>query len=166
MGMSIPGSGVGGNFPYRLVSMADGNYRLEATQLPGEFTDLDLYLMGFLPAAEVGPQIAFQDQSQQICHGCILRGAVMITVNDLIAAEGRRNPDAARAQKRFRVATVVQTIERPLNDDEMALFDYFALRGEANEVLPVSSGLAKGTTKPFRLATRGIGSFDTTITKP
>ena len=42
----------------------------------------------------------------------------------------------------------------------MALLDYFAARGESTTPLPFTSGLARGTTKPFFVATRGIGSVD------
>jgi hypothetical protein len=45
----------------------------------------------------------------------------------------------------------------------MALFDHFAARGEATSPLPFSFGLAKGTTKPFFVATQGLGRLITSL---
>jgi hypothetical protein len=165
MGFNIPGSLEGGNFHYNLVPLPNGNYRLEQTPALDEFIDLDLYLMGLLPASQVGSHIVFANQSQQICDGCILSGPVVtVTVDDVIAAQGPRRPDVSTSQKAFRVATIIVTKERPLNDDELALFDYFAARGESTVPLPFSSGFEKGTAKPFYLATRGLGSLNTQLT--
>jgi FG-GAP-like repeat len=164
MGFNIPGSIVGGNFPYNLVPLPNGDYRLEQTTPLREFTDLDLYLMGLLPATEVGSHIVFANQSQPICNGCILSGPVVtVTVGDVIAAQGPRRPDVSTSQKVFRVATIIVTKERPLNDDELALFDYFAVRGESTLPLPFSSGFEKGITKPFYLATGGRGFLITQL---
>jgi hypothetical protein len=165
MGFNIPGSNVGGNFSFNLVPLPNGDYRLEQTTALREFIDLDLYLMGLLPASEVGSHIVFENQSQQLCNGCILSGPVVtVTVGDVIAAQGPRRPDVSTSQKVFRVATIIVTKERLLNDDELALFDYFAARGESTVPLPFSSGFEKGTTKPFYLATRGLGSLNTQLT--
>jgi hypothetical protein len=166
MGLSIAGSNVGGLFPYDLIPLPDGTYRLQTSQPIGEFTDLDLYLMGLLPADQVGAHVVFRNQNQPICNGCILREPVTVTVPDVIAADGPRLPDAATSPKEFHLATIIVTRERPLNDDEMALLDYFAARGEATEPLPFSSGFVQGTTKPFFLATRGLGSLRTSLSPP
>jgi hypothetical protein len=50
-----------------------------------------------------------------------------------------------------------------LNDDELALFDYFAARGEAVAPLQFSSGFENGMTKPFYLATGGRGFLITQL---
>src|SRR5262249_24606555 len=110
MGFNIPGSSVGGNFPYNLGPLPNGDYRLDHTTPLREVTDLDLYLMGPLPASQVGPHIAFANQNQQICNGCILSGPVItVTVDDVIAAQGPRRPDVSTSQKVFRVATIIVT---------------------------------------------------------
>ena len=167
MGFSIPPTGEGGQFPFNLIPLPNGDYRVEQTPALDEFTDLDLYLMGLLPADQVGTHIVFQNQDQikQLCNGCILAGPVtLVNIGDIVAAQGPRRPDAATSEKTFRVATVIVTKERPLSDDELALFDYFAARGESTVPLPFSSGFAKGITKPFYLATRGLGSLNTQLT--
>ena len=45
----------------------------------------------------------------------------------------------------------------------MAFFDYMAARGEATNELPYTLGLASGVTKPFYLATQGLGTLSTTM---
>jgi len=55
---------------------------------------------------------------------------------------------------------VVISRDRLLTDDEMSIFEYFAARGEGDAAVPFTSGLARGTTKPFSVATRGIGRVD------
>jgi hypothetical protein len=161
MGMSIPGSGAGGNYPWNLVRASDGSYTFHSAAPTQAFSDLDLYLMGFLPPEQVGTNVVLANQTQTPCDGCPISGAVLsLTVNDVISANGVRVPAAAASPKHFRVATVVVTHERMLNDDELIWFDYFAARGEAMEPLPYTSGFAAGTTLPFYLATRQIGSLD------
>ncbi|HVT04090.1 MAG TPA: hypothetical protein VHL58_12035 [Thermoanaerobaculia bacterium] len=60
--------------------------------------------------------------------------------------------------------TVIITNERLLTDEEMSMFEYWVARGEATTPLPVSSGLVKGTTKPFFLATRRLATIDLRLT--
>ncbi len=165
MGLSIPGSGAGGQYPWDFVRQADGSYKF-ATAAPTQlFTDLDLYLMGFLPPESVGSNLVLSNQTQTPCNGCAIAGQVnTLTINDVVAANGPRIPTAATAPNHFRVATVVVTRDRLLNDDELAWLDYFAARGEANQPLPYTSGFATGTTYPFYVATRGIGSLDFRLT--
>jgi hypothetical protein len=166
MGFSIPPTQQGGEFAFNLVPLPNGNFQLQQMEPLGEFTDLDLYLMGLLPPHEVGSHIVFVNQNQldQLHNGGILLGPVeTVTVDDVIAKEGPRIPDSSVSQKLFRVATLIVTKERLLNKNEMEFFDHFAARGEATELLPFSSGFTKGTTKPFFLATGGRASLVTCI---
>lgn len=166
MGFSIPPSQEGGNFPFNLIPLANGNYQLQQTQPLREFGDLDLYLMGLLPPEEVGSHIIFvnQNQGDQLRNGGILLGPVQtVTVDDVIFKEGPRIPESSASQKIFKAATIVVTKERLLNEDEMAFFDYFAARGESSEPLLFSAGLEKGTTTPFFLATGKRASLITCI---
>ena len=43
---------------------------------------------------------------------------------------------------------------------------YFAARGEATTSLPFTAGFARGTTKPFYVATRGLGHVDLRLEHP
>jgi len=156
MGFNIPGSSVGGDFPYTVTPVTASTARVQLSTSTKEFSDLDLYLMGFLPASAVAPMTIVQTQG---CNDCVVASSTL-TINDVIAVNGVRTPDWISAKKFFRIATVVISRDRQLTDDEMTMFDYFAARGENNEPLPFTSGLARGTTKPFSVATRGIGHVD------
>jgi hypothetical protein len=162
MGLSIPGSGAGGDFPYAITMTSSTTAHVTLATVTQEFSDFDLYLMGFIPPSAVAPGIVIQGSG---CTDCTVT-ASQITIADVIAANGPRNPASAAAQKSFRVATVVISRDRLLNDDELALFEYFAARGEAQEVLSYSSGLARGTTKPFYVATRRLGTVDLRLELP
>jgi hypothetical protein len=166
MGFSIPPSQEGGSFPYNLVPLPNGDYQLQQIQPLREFGDLDLYLMGLLPPEEVGSHIIFvnQNQGDQLHNGGILLGPVQtVTVDDVIFKEGQRIPEWSASQKIFKAATILVTKERPLNEYEMAFFDYFAARGESTDPLLFSAGLEKGTTKPFFLAIGKRASLITCI---
>lgn len=161
MGFSLVG-GVGGQFNYALTLQPNGNWRMTTAPALKEYTDLDLYLMGFLPPDSVGTNFVFSDPNQPRCNGC--EGPVTyFTVDDVIAAQGPRVPDFNSAQRSFRLATIVATRDRLLNADEMAFFDFFAARGQASVPLPFTSGLSSGVTKPFRVATGGRGTWRTAL---
>ncbi len=170
-GISIPGSNVGGSFPWDLIALGNGNYRVQAQQnaeFDVGFNDLDLYLMGLLPAAQVRSAIVFQNQNQsgQLYHGGILQGPVqMVNANTIIASQGLRQPSAATARKSFHLGSIIVSRDRLLNNDEMAFFDYMAARGEATKVLPYALGRVRGLTKPFFLATHGLGTWMTNLQK-
>src|SRR5437763_137505 len=156
MGFNIPGSSVGGDFPYTITPVTATTARVNDSTTTKEFSDFDLYLMGLIPASAVAPGVVVTGTP---CNNCVLPSST-ITINDVIAVNGIRSPDAVAAKKFFRIATVVISRDRLLTDDEMAVLEYFAARGESDVALPYTSGLARGTTKPFSVATRGLGHVD------
>ena len=156
MGFNIAGSNVGGNFPWDIAPAGAGFARVTTRTADPGFTDFDLYLMGLLPPSSVGDALLLDGNP---CHNCTVP-ATKITINDVINTHGPRLPAWPNAQKSFHAATVIITRDRLLNDDEMALFEFFAARGEAKIVLPYTSGFARGTTKPFYLATRQLATID------
>ena len=162
MGFNIPGTSVGGDFPYDVTAVTATTARITDAPVTKEFSDFDLYLMGLLPSSAVTPGIVVQGTP---CSGCVLPSST-ITINDVIAANGPRVPDAVSAQKSFDVAVLVISRDRLLTDDEMAVLEYFAARGEATTPLPFTAGFARGTTKPFYVATRGLGRVDLRLDHP
>jgi len=162
MGFNIPGSSVGGDFPYDVTAVTATTARITDAPVTKEFSDFDLYLMGLLPASAVVPGIVVQGTP---CSGFTLPSST-ITINDVIAVNGPRLPDAVAAQKLFDVGVVVISRDRLLTDDEMAILEYFAARGEATTTLAFTAGFARGTTKPFYLATRGLGRVDLRLDHP
>jgi len=161
MGANIPPTNEGGDFPWNIETVS-GGVRTTFGAITREFDDFDLYLMGFIPASAVAPGLVLQ---QSPCNNCVIP-ATPLTINDVVQVNGPRVPAAGSAKTSFRVATVVISRDRALNNDEMAVLDYFAARGEALVQLPYASGLAKGTTKPFAVSTRGIGRLDLRLTLP
>ena len=163
MGGSQGPSRQGVSFPYRLVPLGNGDHRTEATDPPTAFNDLELYMMGLAPASEVGAHIVFVDQNQNPATG-LLRGPVVpFTIDSLVARPGARDPAYPAAPNSFRVGTIVLSAGRLLTADEMAFFDHMAARGEATTPLPFTSGLVRGTTKPFYVATAQRGRLTTVV---
>ncbi|HEY8180894.1 MAG TPA: hypothetical protein VII32_01550 [Thermoanaerobaculia bacterium] len=162
MGWNIPPTNQGGDFPWIITPVSASSARTNAGPVTREFGDFDLYLMGFIPPSAVSPGLILLGQP---CEGCVI-ATTPITINDVIQVNGARVPAAGTAKTSFRIATVVISRDRPLNNDEMAVLDYFAARGESLVELPFTSGLARGTAKPFAVATRGIGRLDLRLTLP
>lgn len=169
MGFSIPPTGEGGAFPFSLVPQGGGDYLLRRTEAGRAFNDLDLYLMGLIPADAVRSHFVFNDQNQlsQLRNGGVLHGPVTaVTIADVVAQDGPRSPSVADAQKSFRIATIVLSAGRLLSASEMAFFDHMAARGEATSPLAFTAGFDRGTTLPFRVATGGRASLTTRVGKP
>ncbi len=156
MGFGIPGGGAGGTMPFTFERGADGAWRARGAPMADRFNALELYYMGLAPASEVPPQVVFADQAQfeQVTNGQVLRGgAVTLSIADLVAAQGAREPAYGRAPTTFRLATVVLSAGRLLTPTELAFFDHQAARGEATTPLGASEGYLRYTTLPFHLAT-------------
>jgi len=84
MGYS-PGGGQGLTFPFSLVLQDANSWKLVPQTTPQVFNDLELYLMGLLPASEVGEHFVFNDQTQTLGPNTIIHGPVTrMTINDII----------------------------------------------------------------------------------
>lgn len=139
---------------YKLVL----NDELEAGKV--SFTDLDLYLMGLLEPEKVQPHIIFPGVRGLPADG-MLSGAVTVTINDVLASEGQRDPPARTPATpvTFRFATIAVS-EQPLNPDEMRFLEYFAARMEARGALPTSPAGTFPVGNPFFVATGGRAQID------
>lgn len=162
MGWSDPNNGQGLAFPCN-ATVESGGVRLTPRQGPAFFTDLDLYLMGLMPAEEVGPHFVFADQDPNIimqCNGGLYQGGLIpVSINDVVLLAGPRVPDVSMSQKQFKIATIIVSPE-PLSEDAMAFYSFFAKRAMLEEVVLIHSGFAKETGLPFLLATDGRGLLD------
>ncbi|HEU4508632.1 MAG TPA: choice-of-anchor X domain-containing protein [Pyrinomonadaceae bacterium] len=170
MGFSLPPNSQGGEYPCLLTS-EPGGIRLTPRNGPPVFTDLDLYLMGLLPASQVGDHIVFTDQNLARtlpCNNQLFTGEVTrIRITDIVDALGPRVPDSTNAPKNFKVATILVSKNRLLSEDEMAFFNFFSRRAEETREVAVHVGLVKGTTtKPFVVSTRALGTLNTQINAP
>jgi hypothetical protein len=151
-------------FNYDLQPIAGGNFKLVPNNQPKGFSDLSLYLMGMLPANQVGTHFVFNDQTQPIVPNGTLSGPVTnVTIADVIAGANQRVPDFNSSQKRFRVATILVTKSGLAPVEAMRLYDFFAARCAAKAQVPYHQGSIKAMAKPFRVVTNGAGRLDPRI---
>ena len=164
MGFSITG-GEGGTFACTIVP--DGNgIRLNPSSGPEVFNDLDLYLMGLLPASQVAQQIVLDNQDVNSviaqCNGNLYAGTfTRLNASDLTGnpAIGPRNPDSTSSPKQFHLATIVVTRDALLSPEAMSFYSYFAQRMELQAAVPIHQGLLYGASNPFAVSTRGLGAM-------
>ena len=161
MGFSIIGSGAGGDYPCTLTPAFGG---LAATPHTGPYLykDLDLYLMGLVPASDVATHFVFKTQSSALsfsCEGIIPDNQfIAVSIADVIASSGPRVPAYPAAQRDFTVGVVVVS-DAPLSDEAMAFYDFFARRAEARAPLTVHEGLVQQVEAPFFVQTGGRGTL-------
>ncbi len=164
----IMGWGIGQNsqgFTFNYDVVPEGNaFRLVPNNGLKVFSDLSLYLMGLLPANQVGEHFVFDNQNQTpVPWGELVGPVTSVSIKDIVSQLGPRTPDAAHAQKQFRVAAIIISRDGLVPPDMMRLYDWFAARAEATQVVPFSQGLEKGQTNPFFLSTRKLGRLDASI---
>ena len=166
MGFSIGGAGgQGGEFPCVITKEAGGYHLTQRTEA-AVFNDLELYLMGLIPAGQVADQYVFRDQNAvPPCDGRLFTGTMdTLRVSDITGALGNRVPDTAQSKKTFRLATIVLSRDSLLSPEAMALYSYFARRMEGQVAAPFHQGLSKGTAKPFAITARGLGTMVARVT--
>ena len=171
MGFADTEGGQGLQFPCAVTPVAGGATLAPRYDAP-VFADLDLYLMGLLPADQVGPHVVFPRGTQSshlfsLCGAGTWLGQLQtVTIADIVRQAGARVPDAAHSPHAFRVATIIVSPDGLLSREAMAFYSYFAQRVAATEETPYHSGFAKGMAKPFYLSTRGLGTLDARMTSP
>jgi Repeat of unknown function (DUF5648) len=156
MGFSIAGSGAGGNYNCEPTPSSAGMVGKPTATAPKVFRDLDLYLMGLIPASAVSDIYVLKNQTLATASACPALSPLAdfdkLSINDVIATNGPRVPDVSQSQKSFRVATIVVSDEK-LSAEAMAFYDFFAKRFEAQSPTLVRDGLAIGIANPFSVAT-------------
>ncbi len=168
MGVSLPAvQNEGVAFPCDLVPEGDSVRLVRArARSRGEFSDLDLYLMGVLPPESVGEQIVLIDPPADLfsqCDGRVYRGKIRkVKIEDVIRVAGPRIPDHTPTSHVLKVASIVIS-PAPLDRVAMSYFSHFSRRAELTTPVPAHLGFGKGVTKPMAVATRGLLSFDTSI---
>ncbi len=106
-GMFLRQSGAGasimGGFSWRRNS--DGTFSQSDYPfiVPGGFSALDLYIMGFLPARRV-PVTAVIEDVKDLGSNRYQGTAVPVRIEDIVAAMGPRVPSSADSQKRFQMS--------------------------------------------------------------
>lgn len=160
MGSTIGGQGI--QFRFELVEIGPNEHELRCVDRPRAYNDLELYLMGLLPADSVGPHVVFDDPEIELACGS--RGTTTpFTIEDVAETNGARDPAYPDAPTDFRLANMVLSRGRLLTEEELSFFDQMAARGEAREELPYTEGFVRGTTKPFYLGTGGRETLTTRV---
>ncbi len=159
MGFSVLPSREGGSFQCQLVPEA-GGVRLVPTKGSPVFSNLDLYLMGLLPASAVGDNYVLNDQSQPLCNNSLVSAVTKLTINDVIGGTGSpRIPDVTTSKKQFRLTTILLSRDKLLDDNAMNFYSYFARRAEETGEVPSHVGFTKESAKPFVVATQGKATW-------
>jgi len=165
MGFSIGGQGgQGGSFPCEVVDEGNGTLRLNPRSGAPGYSDLDLYLMGLMPATDVRTQIVFADQNavaQLSCSGQTFTGPIIrVGAEDVVRQFGPRVPAHGDAPNRFRVATILVTRDELATLETMWLYSWMVDRAELKTRVATHSGFSKETGQPFFVATGGRGTLD------
>lgn len=164
MGFSIGGTGgQGGSFDCAITEDPRGFVLTPTTDAPA-YNDLDLYLMGLMPASEVRQQFVFAVQSPAPrCDGSVFTGAMTrVGVNDVIASAGPRVPAFGAAPTNFKMATIIVTRDGLASREMMSFYSWMAERAEWRTRAPTHSGFEKELGQPFYVATgrRGTVQMD------
>lgn len=89
----------------------DGNDRFTSIEATERFSPLDQYAMGLIPAEDVPPFFYVDgciDRTAEPAVGATMQGRrVDVTIDQIIAAEGRREPPASKAPHTFNMAFIV-----------------------------------------------------------
>ena len=133
---------------------ANGDGTFTSKQGQKYYSPLDLYLMGLVSKEQVPPMILIQndqvDPNRLPEPGVTIEGtAQTVTIDDIIAAEGPRLPDAAHSQKEFRLGCIL--LVRP---DTFDPADLDRVRSVMHGWVPWFAALTDG---------RAVVRFDTTV---
>lgn len=161
-GYSSVNGQLGGFDGATLTKNADGSYTVGGASLApigvrsdlGKYAPLELYIAGFLPASKVPATTVFtnvQTIGGDPAHFTGVRTDV--SINDLIAKYGARNPSSDSSQRRFRVAFVGVT-KQPLTAAGMTYLSILAREFSGASACPRLS---------FPAATNGVAVVDPTI---
>ena len=142
-GFTSAGGQMGGWLPGTLVDLGNGQYELSSGEVASggrsfnsvPYSPIELYLMGLADPSEVDPiQVAinptplslFQFTADEI---------VELTIDDIVAANGRRVPSAEDSQRHFKLTLIVLT-DHELNDAEWKFYqdsmDFFSAEAVAD----------------------------------
>ena len=130
----------------------NGNGTFTSIEATERYSLLDRYIMGLVPASAVPPFFVLRGGGNPASAPeegiTIAASKVDVTVNDIIAAEGPRNPSSATAKKKWRVA-----------------FIYFVDSGKTPDPALISriDGIRKAWKPYFKTATGGKGKVITKI---
>jgi hypothetical protein len=149
-----------------LRQVAGGVFEVLHGRYGNTYHPLDLYLMGLVGPDDVGTQYVFSPHAAWEALGRTspyLASAKPITMEEIVALNGERDPPAGAAPTDFRMAVVVLSEERLLSASEMAYYDAVSARAEGTEEVWVVEGFSRSLDAPFALATGLRATMDVTL---
>lgn len=113
----------GGSVEYGHRWQDNGNGSFTSVDARQLYSPLDLYLMGMLKKEEVPPFFLINSQDVDPTRlpqiGVTVKGSkVPVTIDDIIAVEGERQPDATQSQKEFEFGLILLTRAGEVVTDE------------------------------------------------
>ncbi|MFL6657199.1 MAG: choice-of-anchor X domain-containing protein [Massilia sp.] len=132
-----------------------------------QYADLELYLMGLLPASGVSPLRVIPDPAVRPNFGEILprNKTAVVTMDDIQRVYGRRTPDVNTSQKSFR-ALFIGLSETPMSAAEIAIINrsaqYYAGSGVGG-IVDNSGAFPVRPPHSFYSATRGLATLVTAV---
>ncbi len=122
---------------------------------PIEFSFMELYLMGLVLPTQVPSYVVLDNQTPRDNCGSHEPGEI-VTVNGVVNTYGERIPGHQTSQKDFTMATIVLSLGRLLNEDEMAYYEFLSSQ---------NTSLAANGTGALRFfeATKGLGTLSTRV---
>ncbi|MCY3566921.1 MAG: hypothetical protein OXH27_12155 [Gammaproteobacteria bacterium] len=124
-----------------------------SSRTPRVYSEIELYLAGFIPASEV-PDIQYFEDGEWLSNRPRFTGTLQtMTMEDLIARHGERVPSWTESQKDFRAAAVLIYNEaEPPSYDRLATLSADIVEFSGTEPEPEHES-------NFHRATRGLGTI-------
>lgn len=145
----------------KLEDNGDGTYKaieMGDQKTNRQYSPLTLYCMGLIPPSQVPPVMILRDKKYPNFNRIPESEFDIFTIDDIIAANGQRQPAWPNTQKKFRVGLIVVIDHKPTSaeaDFFSAIPQYFRSKDEGNYYLT-----------PFRQATDGHAKLNTRMAKP
>ncbi|CAN5270074.1 hypothetical protein BH11PSE11_BH11PSE11_28170 [soil metagenome] len=108
----------------------NGTFNLDCTTQISKASNMSQYLMGIAPSSSVEHVRVLQNNEQfgtgYECGKQITKPFATLSINDIITANGAREPAYGQAPKNFQLLFVAQSVNRALNATEMTFFNTLA----------------------------------------
>lgn len=172
------GGQVGAIYERDSIQNVGGNqYTANVKYVGLEYADIELYLMGLLPASEVKPfhlienytQISRDSDAQKDTFSA--DAIRTVSIEDVVARYGPRVPDSTQAPHAFRALPVIVS-ERPLTGAAWSYLRWQVAAFTGDALPPEHGSFLEGTlfsppnvrwsgepTRNFHVATRGVGTM-------
>ncbi len=146
-----------------MVQQPGGDFTIVEKSV-GEYSDLELYLMGLEPASAVPNQYCVLKlvDPEQIGNTIPFSTTTSVAMTDIMGVYGTRSPSSTTSQKSFRVLFVWLSENQPTSA-ELALHDDIASFYASSAVGETNASVFPPLPYPFAAATKGNGTLTTAV---